>query len=280
MAGLYGAARFVAGKPAAAHRHRGPAAVADGRHPQRPRCTQPHFRTGKTAGHPLLERGQTGTSKGHYARQLVYRFSRFVTPSASGSATSTANRWDVRGHRCGAGMAGDSQPSAPQHAEPLPPLRTLRLGRAADPLPAEVEPARREWFIGGMQQICLATGKVPGNTILYPGNGEKSSPSIRIFRLQRQQIWFSAERDGEWWLNGKNSAAAASGAGSRLPAGICCAGAKNVWRRRRSAALRGAAACGNKVVACCRADRGHILPITKCRRGYHGGSCQSGMQRP
>ena len=65
-----------------------------------------------------------------------------------------------------------------------------------------VEPARREWFIGGTQQIVWQQAGAGGNAILYPGNGEiiALDPDIPP---QRQQIWFSAERDGEWWLNGK-----------------------------------------------------------------------------
>ncbi len=67
-------------------------------------------------------------------------------------------------------------------------------------LPA-VEVARREWFVRGTQQALWQVSESGANPIRYPGNGSiiAFDPDIPP---QRQQIWFSAERSGEWWLDG------------------------------------------------------------------------------
>ncbi|MDQ5889333.1 MAG: penicillin-binding protein, partial [Pseudomonadota bacterium] len=64
-----------------------------------------------------------------------------------------------------------------------------------------VEVARREWFVRGTQQALWQVSESGANPIRYPGNGSiiALDPDIPP---QRQQIWFSAERSGEWWLDG------------------------------------------------------------------------------
>ena len=200
--GSYGAARFVAGKPVQQPTAIGPAAAwmtAD--------ILSDRGARSLTFGleNPLATRYwsavKTGTSKDMRDNWCI-GFSRRYTVGVWVGNFNGEPMWDVSGVT-GAAPAWQeilnhlhrSTPSLP------PPVPSGLVAQRIRYQPA-VEPARREWFIGGTQQIVWQQAGAGGNAILYPGNGEiiALDPDIPP---QRQQIWFSAERDGEWWLNGK-----------------------------------------------------------------------------
>ena len=200
--GSYGAARFVAGKPAQQPTAIGPAAAwltAD--------ILSDRGARSLTFGleNPLATRYwsavKTGTSKDMRDNWCI-GFSRRYTVGVWVGNFNGEPMWDVSGVT-GAAPAWQEILNHLHRSTPsLPPAAASGLVAQRIRYQPEVEPVRREWFIGGTQQAVWQQAGAGGNTILYPGNGEiiALDPDIPP---QRQQIWFSAERDGDWWLNGK-----------------------------------------------------------------------------
>jgi len=200
--GSYGAARFVAGKPVPQPTAIGPAAAwltAD--------ILSDRGARSLTFGleNPLATRYwsavKTGTSKDMRDNWCI-GFSRRYTVGVWVGNFNGEPMWDVSGVT-GAAPAWQEILNHLHRSTPsLPPAAASGLVAQRIRYQPAVEPARREWFIGATQQAVWQQAGAGGNAILYPGNGEiiALDPDIPP---QRQQIWFSAERDGEWWLNGK-----------------------------------------------------------------------------